>query len=1565
MIRCPACEHEFPPAGEVPHRCPQCSALVLGGYCDLRWIGGGGMGDVYRAREPRSGDRTVAVKIPRLGTDLQALKRRFEREVSASARLHHENAVRVYDRGEESGRPYLVMEFVRGVKLSDVIWREHPLAPRRAARIVLGVARGLVQAERLGIVNRDVKPANVFLARPDDTPKILDYGLALIVDQEEEMTRDGAVLGTPNYTAPEQLRDPHGVSIAADVYSLGCTAYCTLVGHPPFRGKDLDETVRLHAEGPRPWVRDARPDVPEELDRLLRSMLAADPHGRPSPQEVVRLLEGMLPRLSEDVPALATAAEASQIDVVCPGCKTCYHLSASTAGQRVKCPNRLCGAILVVPPLEDAAKPSEPPNPDDRTTDVLEAGAIDNIPAAAVVPDEPPMATAIDDDLPPVAEARLAEDDEEIEVLPAAAIVVPGKSKAFAETTPEVEGLASLPTAAASIPAETDDALDLTLPDATPAVASAQPVVEKSTATAAGASTRRAARRPSRRERGKQRARRARRFVLGGVGLLFVAAAVLLWWKPPDWTPASDKSWTELTDLVAEHKWTAAARKLDQFEEDFPSDERVNRIPFFRDLCTAGPEVYSTTGDPAQGLALLQQVFQRHRDNPAYAEYCPDLYQALVFLIDERLLKEAQRSEDPKPLELARQAVDLLRTVGQAMQDPWVAERTAETTQHVAETARIVERGSARARIARHLEELKQPDPNVAADEHFAAIEKELAAHAALRDDPELAAAFDAAYQAEPARVRYVADDARTAPSARPTGDQGSQGTTLAVVWGQPAGQPVLPAAESAKASQVLLALARGVLYAFDPQGKLLWARRLGVDSHRLPARIARTASSPPALIAFSSEEGALVAIEAGPEGRVLWRHPLESDAAAGLSIVPRRAGPNDPVQACGFLPTSRGEIDVLELVLGKRLGRYRTGQPMTVAGTFDPTTGLAFFPADAKRIYALDPAAIDDPSKPACRSVLFTRHAAGALRSAPSVVGQYLIVAESSELEHTSLRVFEVGPKGFAKANAAPLKQLQLRGWSWFAPHATPDRITLVTDRGDLGIFGLNLDNVGEAIYPIVHDLGSPATVTLGTRDDARTLAVAAAEHLVWVMAGGRLQKLSVDMIRQQVKPLWPSDGDAGVAGIPVHEAQIDPLETVLFLATMSPGGQGCQFTAVDADSGRRHWQCQLGMLPLGDPLVWNDRVVLLDAAGQKLSLKGPQPEAGTLQLVRGTPLPRDADERQMFRLGDPPGPIQLVVPLEGGAKLAVSTLADPDAAVGPWTVLPLPARLHGRPCVSGPWLVVPCADGQLYRLRCDGSAAGEKNEVTFTWSRSKPPGPVGAELYPLGPQAVLVVDERRRLRRIEPTTQDLVTRWIEVGAAFQLPSEMQGRPLVVGDEIFVFDTASTLFRLDARNPNRQVAPPLSLPLASLQDKEQWDRRLAGPGQPGSRSPLPVGAKVTAGPVLRGDHLVAVVDQRRVLGVPLAPSGGKPAFWLTEPFAGRIRGEPVLAQDVLLVADNSREVTGVRLADGSSAWRAALGVRSGPAATPVPCGPGKMLVPLADGTLLVLPLPTSAEAKP
>jgi hypothetical protein len=276
-------------------------------YRVLGVLGSGGMGVVYKAVQ-RHTDRVVALKV--LAQPLQArpdFVERFRREVRAVARLNHPNIVHAYDADEADGLHFLVMECVDGVSLDQVVRQRGPLPPEEACAYVRQAALGLQHAHERGMVHRDIKPANLLLTSPGRADgeahaagqvKVVDFGLAHLASGAggpATPVSSAPLLGTLDYVAPEQARDPAGVDTRADVYSLGCTLYHLLTGRPPFSGGTPLQTLLSHQErAPRP-VTELRPDVPEALAAILERMLAKVPHQRhATPGEVAADLAALL-----------------------------------------------------------------------------------------------------------------------------------------------------------------------------------------------------------------------------------------------------------------------------------------------------------------------------------------------------------------------------------------------------------------------------------------------------------------------------------------------------------------------------------------------------------------------------------------------------------------------------------------------------------------------------------------------------------------------------------------------------------------------------------------------------------------------------------------------------------------------------------------------------------------------------------------------------------------------------------------------------------------------------------------------------------------------------------------------------------------------------------------------------------------------------------------------------------------------------------------------------------------------------------------------------------------------
>ena len=288
--------------------------LVFGEYTVLDQIGAGGMGQVLKARH-RVMERIVALKVlPRRAMQLPEAVQRFQREVRAAARLQHPHIVTAFDAGEADGIHFLVMEYVDGKDLAQLVAERGALAVDEAVDYVVQAARGLEYAHSEGIVHRDIKPGNLLVDKRGNV-KILDMGLARVFEGEEtdadRLTSTGQVMGTCDYMAPEQAEDTHRADRRADVYSLGCTLYRLLTGRKPYDGESLIQILLSHRDAPIPSLCDARPDVPAELDAVCRKMLAKTPEDRyQSMTEVIGALEACVARREPAVRAAAAGASA-------------------------------------------------------------------------------------------------------------------------------------------------------------------------------------------------------------------------------------------------------------------------------------------------------------------------------------------------------------------------------------------------------------------------------------------------------------------------------------------------------------------------------------------------------------------------------------------------------------------------------------------------------------------------------------------------------------------------------------------------------------------------------------------------------------------------------------------------------------------------------------------------------------------------------------------------------------------------------------------------------------------------------------------------------------------------------------------------------------------------------------------------------------------------------------------------------------------------------------------------------------------------------------------------------
>lgn len=278
-------------------------------------IGRGGMAQVHLGYDTRLG-RVVAIKMLRIDLARDAIfQARFRREAQAAASLNHPNIVGVYDTGEETVRsadgavvsvPYIVMEYVEGHTVKDLLSDGTPVPLDEAVEITTGILAALEYSHASGLVHRDIKPGNIMLT-PDGKVKVMDFGIArAITDSQATMTQTNAVVGTAQYLSPEQARGEK-VDERSDIYSAGCVLFELLTGKPPFTGDSAVAVAYQHVSELPPTPSSIASDIPESLDRVTLQAMAKDPNARYASATLMSLdLKRAASGLDVDAPATAS-----------------------------------------------------------------------------------------------------------------------------------------------------------------------------------------------------------------------------------------------------------------------------------------------------------------------------------------------------------------------------------------------------------------------------------------------------------------------------------------------------------------------------------------------------------------------------------------------------------------------------------------------------------------------------------------------------------------------------------------------------------------------------------------------------------------------------------------------------------------------------------------------------------------------------------------------------------------------------------------------------------------------------------------------------------------------------------------------------------------------------------------------------------------------------------------------------------------------------------------------------------------------------------------------------------
>jgi serine/threonine protein kinase len=343
--------------------------FTIGKYKVLERLGQGGMGSVYLC-EHKVMRRKVAVKVlPTAKANDPSALERFYREARAVAALDHPNIVHAYDIDQDESLHFLVMEYVDGASLQDMVKRRGPLDPVRAAHYVHQAAQGLAHAHLAGLVHRDIKPGNLLVDRTG-VVKLLDMGLARFFNDEEDiLTRkyDESVLGTADYLSPEQATDSHEVDTRADIYSLGATFYYLLTGRTPFEEGTVAQKLLWHqTRRPKP-VTTHRTDVPEAMLAVLDKMMEKRPEDRYQlPLQVCEALatwtqQPIAPPADSEMPRLSLAAVGPRYGSEAPPSTPTQKSGASSARRQweISSPSSPTAPPSAVPKTPEPAPPAQ------------------------------------------------------------------------------------------------------------------------------------------------------------------------------------------------------------------------------------------------------------------------------------------------------------------------------------------------------------------------------------------------------------------------------------------------------------------------------------------------------------------------------------------------------------------------------------------------------------------------------------------------------------------------------------------------------------------------------------------------------------------------------------------------------------------------------------------------------------------------------------------------------------------------------------------------------------------------------------------------------------------------------------------------------------------------------------------------------------------------------------------------------------------------------------------------------------------------------------------------------
>lgn len=1180
-----------------------------------------------------------------------------------------------------------------------------------------------------------------------------------------------------------------------------------------------------------------------------------------------------------------------RLSVTCPRCQSKYQLDAAMRGKRMRCPNSICREVF------EARDDAEPPPVQAQEAPRVQAPADFPGDEEPAVPGPPPVQAKAIARPPEEAVADFPGDDEPAVPAPPPPPVEARKPEPVVKPV-QAKKAESLKRKPVPRPIEPEPLADFaddfpgdgeafeTISEPAPAVEAWQPQANAMPPS------------PPAAEIGKPVAaidkppRRKRLALWASVGLLaaLVGIGVGSWWRIGRSIASNeDERFQAAQKLYDRREFAEASAALQKLYRDFPDSASNKKYRFLAELSDVREAVYGPHESSDELGKALQRVLQLagvYKGDPLLdKERQADLWLTLDDLA-RQLTRSAEVDKSPAQLALARRA--------------WTETKRFAAPANLAGSERERKLEADWARIDRELASHQEREHVIATIKNqmenatAAGVQEAwtLAEKTNRQDDPAIRALLSELFKAHREQVRFLAEE----PSAEkpPRAEDGL--ASLSVTPSVKRERPV------AAKKPLILALARGVLYALEPaNGELRWARRVGVDTHVLPVRVPADAITPEILLVMSSDQRSLSAVVAD-SGETFWQTPLSEACLATPLLIDGRA----------LIPTVGGRIDEIELAEGRRLGAYQVGQPLTLGGVRPPGSPLAYFAADDFCIYEID------LKKRICTNILYTRHAPGSLRGPP-------ILGHGGKRDLMLLCQQSAAGQAQIKPYALPIEQLEQKplgpGIKVAGLSAPPwhdaDRLAVMSEAGALSLWGYRQKGTRDPLlFPF---LGRDFPVETSQRAGRCQVVHADAEN-VWTLVQGRLQRVEAgfDPLKgPDLMPRWPEPIALGNVVHAVQTLREPDGRTILFATSQVEDRPICLCTAIDADAGNILWQRQLGALPRRPPQLLGERILFADALGL-LAFDPPGDSSATGWRPAGVRLIQDAPgETAAALLTAEDAYVWLSWPA-GGTKLHVQIGKKSSGEKIRTLNIALPAAPSGEPALAEGALVMPLQNGVLVRIDLKDGALANGPDWRAAGAEEQAEGRVVA----LSASEFAVTDGSRGVARFAcPDGRS----W-EKRAALELSHRIVSAPVLIADagksRLIVADASPALSLLDA-------------------DRLTVLKRWAMPG------------KITAGPFIRAGKIGCIAGKSRL--VWLDPNQDAPLWEYSVP---DIVGEPALIDGVLVIADAGGQFRALDPSSGRPAGTVlTLKASVAASASPLPFGNGQAFVPLTDGTAIILPL--------